>query len=407
MNPSIWLTGLLGVLSAVGPISTDMYLPAFPAIEATYGGQAGAAQITLATWFLGLAVGQITQGSLSDRFGRRLPLILGTAIYTVASAGCALAPDLLTLSICRAVAAFGGSASMVVPRAVVRDMSEGIASARLMSRLTLVMGVAPILAPTLGGIVLTSFSWHYIFWIAAAYGAVCCVLVWRSLPDTLPRALRISLRPGQLARRYGRIAVERGFLANALCGGFAMAAMFAYLGGSPAVFEGVYTLSPGAYGALFGACAAGYILASQVNPLLLPRFGLTLVMRCAGRVFLLASIALTLLAIWGRAPWWGLALPIWLCLSSMGFILPNAVVGALARHPEQAGSASALMGTMQFCLGALSGLAVGLLADGTPRPMALLMLLGACCANLAEAARPPLVRVPRPALPATPVRRAA
>ena len=388
MNPPVWLTALLGVLSAVGPISTDMYLPAFPAIEATFGGSPGAAQITLATWFLGLAVGQITQGSLSDRFGRRLPLIAGTALYTVASVGCAIAPDLLTLSICRAVAAFGGSASMVVPRAIVRDLTEGFAAARLMSRLTLVMGVAPILAPTLGGLVLGAYSWHVIFWIAAAYGALCCVLVWRALPDTLPRASRISLRPAELARRYGAIGMERGFVANALCGGFAMAAMFAYLGGSPAVFEGIYRLSPGSYGAMFGGCAAGFIAASQINPLLLPRFGAVVIMRFAARVFLGAAALLTVLAFWGHAPWWAMAAPIWVSLSTMGFLLPNAVVGALARHQERAGSASALRGTWQVCLGAASGVAGGVLADGTARPMALLMLLGACCANLAQAARP-------------------
>src|SRR5579859_2800345 len=155
----VWLPALLGLLSAVGPISTDMYLPAFPAIEAALGGRPGTAQVTLATWFLGLAVGQITQGSLSDRFGRRGPLIVGTGLFTVASIGCALAPDLATLSAMRLLAAIGGSASMVVPRAIVRDLSDGHAAARMMSRLVLVMGVAPILAPTLGGFVLATLGW--------------------------------------------------------------------------------------------------------------------------------------------------------------------------------------------------------------------------------------------------------
>src|SRR6195952_2751645 len=168
----VWLPVLLGFLTAVGPLSTDMYLPAFPAIEASLGGQPGMAQITLATWFAGLAVGQITQGSLSDRYGRRGPLIFGTLVYSLANAGCALAPDIWTLSILRFIAAFGGSASMVIPRAIVRDLADGHAAARLMSRLMLVMGAAPILAPTLGGLVLGFASWHAIFWLTFAYGGL-------------------------------------------------------------------------------------------------------------------------------------------------------------------------------------------------------------------------------------------
>jgi DHA1 family bicyclomycin/chloramphenicol resistance-like MFS transporter len=167
-----WLPLLLGYLQAVGPMSIDMYLPAFPAIEADYHAAQGAAQITLATWILGLSVGQLVQGSLADRFGRRVPLLLGTAIYTVASVGCAVAPSIAWLAFWRFVAAFGGSASMIVPRAVVRDVAEGQAAAHMMSRLILILGVAPVLAPSLGGLVLTFASWRVIFWIVAA--SVCC-----------------------------------------------------------------------------------------------------------------------------------------------------------------------------------------------------------------------------------------
>ncbi len=203
-----------------------------------------------------------------------------------------------------------------------------------------------------------------------------------------------------MARRYAAIAVERGFLSNAsgrrvLDGGDVRLSSAA----ARRCSTHFYRLSPGAYGALFGACAAGFIVASQISPLLLPRFGAARVVRWAVRTFLVATVVLVALAFWGPAfgtpaPWWAMAAPVLVSLSTMGFVLPNAVVGALARHPDHAGSASALMGTMQFCLGALSGVAVGLLADGTARPMALLMLLGACCANLAEAARPPLLRLP-------------
>jgi len=385
-----WLPVLLGVLSAVGPVSTDMYLPAFPALEAALGGGVvGSAQLTLATWFVGLAVGQITQGSLSDRFGRRGPLIVGTAIYTVASVGCALSPDLITLSAFRFLAAFGGSAAMVIPRAIVRDISEGTAAARLMSQLILVLGAAPILAPTLGGLVLGFASWHAIFWIATLYGFICCVLVWWKLPDTLPLQGRIELRPFRIATRMGRIMTERGFITHALLGGLCMCATFAYLGGAPDVFEGRFHLSPVLFGAMFGVCACGYIGSAQISPMLLGRVGPSRMMRYAVRVMVCTTGTMLLVAMTLDGPWWLLAACILATFCCMGFITPNATVGALTRHAGHAGSASALLGMLQFLLGAVSGMAVGLLADGTARPMAALMFTGAVAAAIADAARPP------------------
>jgi DHA1 family bicyclomycin/chloramphenicol resistance-like MFS transporter len=388
MKTSAWMATLLGFLSAVGPVSTDMYLPAFPAIEHSLGTAPGTAQVTLATWFLGLAVGQMTQGSLSDRFGRRAPLLVATAIYAAASAGCAMSHALVTLSAWRAVAAFGGAASMVLPRAIVRDRSDGLAAARLMSRLMLISGVVPILAPTFGGLMLQVTSWRAIFWLAAGYGVLSCMLVWRFLPDTLPPALRVGLHPASMARRYVSILRERSFITHALAGGFAMFGLFAYLGGSPAVYEEIYHLRPALFGSLFGLCAAGFIGASQVNPLILPRLGPERVLRWATRIYLGATLCLFLLTLFRHVPWWGIALPIWVCMVAMGFVFPNAVVGSLARHAAHAGSASALMGTLQYILGAISGVMVGLADDGTVRPMALLMVLGAACAVVADSLRP-------------------
>ncbi|MBU6497735.1 MAG: multidrug effflux MFS transporter [Rhodospirillales bacterium] len=388
MRVPSWLPLLLGLLSAIGPISTDMYLPAFPQIESSLGGAPGAAQITLATWFLGLAIGQITQGPLSDRFGRRRPLIAGMTIYTLASIGCALAPGLVSLSVFRLIAALGGSASMVITRAIVRDLADGQAAARLMSQLMLVMGAAPILAPTLGGIVLAFAGWQAIFWITSLYGLTSLLLVLFFLPETLPAALRLRQGIGGLVTSYGRIFRERGFLSHALLGGFAMFAMFAYLGGSPSVFEDIFHLSPAIYGALFGGCAAGFIIASQVNPRILPRFGAHRVLRVAVRTVLLATAALSIVAIARTTHWWMVSGPILVTMTCMGFTMPNAVVGALSRHAAHAGSASALMGTLQFALAAISGATVGLLADGTARPMALLMLLGAVGAVICDLYRP-------------------
>ena len=388
MKYPAWLPVLLGVLTAVGPLSTDMYLPAFPAIEASLGGQPGTAQITLATWFAGLAVGQLTQGSLSDRFGRRGPLILGTALYTLASAGCALAPDLLTLSVLRFVAAVGGSASMVIPRAVVRDLADGHAAAHRMSRLMLVMGVAPILAPTLGGLVLEVAPWHVIFWLMVAYGAVCCGLVWRFLPDTLEPSRRIRLGAAGLVARYAGVLRDRVFLAYALMGGFGMFGMFAYIGGSPPVLIQRYAFTPAQYGMLFGCSAGAFILSSQINPRLLPRFGSARVIRAGVSAYFAAAATLLGCALLQVGGVFGVVLPVVVAMGSMGFVMPNAAVGALSRHAGQAGSASAMMGTLQFCLAAASGVLVGALSDGTARPMAAMMLAGAVGTVVADRLRP-------------------
>jgi DHA1 family bicyclomycin/chloramphenicol resistance-like MFS transporter len=388
MNFPAWLPLLLGFLTAVGPVSTDMYLPAFPAIEQALGGQAGTAQATLAAWFAGLAVGQITQGTLADRFGRRWPLVVGTALYTLATMGCALAPDLPSLSAFRLISAFGGSASMVIPRAVVRDLADGHAAARLMSRLMLVMGAAPILAPLLGSAVLALAGWQAIFWVCAGYGAICCLLVAVLLPDTLPANRRLKLGLGDMVRRYGAILRERSFITHALVGGFTTFSFFAYLGGSPGVFEEIYHLGPAAYGGLFGCCASGLIVCSQVNPALVGRFGAGRVLRGSVRVMLAANATLLGLAFVQPAQWWMVALPVAVSISTNGFNTPNSTVLALSRHPAHAGSASALMGTLQFMLGAVSGLLVGLASDGTVRPMAALMLIGALCANMLDMCRP-------------------
>jgi DHA1 family bicyclomycin/chloramphenicol resistance-like MFS transporter len=383
-----WLPILLGFLTAIGPISTDMYLPAFPAIESSLGLPIGSAQVTLATWFLGLAVGQITQGSLADRFGRRVPLIVGTAVYALAAAGCALSHDLLTLSVFRFIAAVGGSASMVIPRAIVRDLAEGHAAARLMSRLILVSGAAPILAPSLGGLLLQVASWPMIFWCGAIYGAVCFVLVWAFLPDTLPPERQVRLGMGRLLMRYGDIVRERGFITHTLMGGMGMFGMFAYIGGSPEVLIDKFHLSPSLYAVVFSACAANFILCSQINPFLLPRVGSERVSWAAGLTFLVAALALAAVAFLQVPLWWAIIPPIMVCLGCQGFNMPNSTVGALQRHAAHAGSASALMGTIQFCLAAVSGLLVGELADGTARPLAALMVIGGVGVVVASLFRP-------------------
>jgi DHA1 family bicyclomycin/chloramphenicol resistance-like MFS transporter len=383
-----WLPLLLGYLQAVGPMSIDMYLPAFPAIEADYHAAQGAAQITLATWILGLSVGQLVQGSLADRFGRRVPLLLGTAIYTVASVGCAVAPSIAWLAFWRFVAAFGGSASMIVPRAVVRDVAEGQAAAHMMSRLILILGVAPVLAPSVGGLVLTFASWRVIFWIVAAYGGIGLLLAARFLPDTLPKSRRVRLHLGSMLFRWKGIITERVFLTNALIMSFASFALFAYLGGSPTVFIVHYHLTPGQFALVFGAVAAVYILCSQLNVILTRLLGLSRSLTLTTSLYLAFALLVLALAVINRGGPLLMALLLAITQGLTGFVSPTATVNALTRHAAHAGSASAVMGTMQFLIGCSSGFLIAWMTDGTPLPMAGLMAAGAVCLKIADLCRP-------------------
>ena len=383
-----WLPLLLGFLTAIGPVSTDMYLPAFPAIEAELGSGWGGAQVTLAAWFLGLAVGQLVQGTLADRLGRRRPLILGTAIYTLASLGCALAVSMTALSAWRCIAAFGGAASAVIPRAMVRDRADGHEAARMMSRLMLVMGAAPILAPTLGGLLLQAGGWRMIFWACAGYGLLSCLLAAMLLPETLPPARRVRRAPAALLGDFARIGQERGFLANTVMAGASSFVVFAFIGGAPEVYIRQFGISPERFGLLFAISAVGFIATSQANPWLLHRLGARMVPMLALQVCAVAVLVLVLSVFTGVGGFLGIFLPGAVALACTGLIFPNAAVGAMSRHAARAGSASALMGTLQFSLAAAGSALVGALTDGTPRPLALLMLLGVAVGIAASLTRP-------------------
>jgi len=382
-----WLPILLGFLQAVGPISTDMYLPAFPAIETSFHAQDGSAQYTLGTWVLGLAFGQLIQGSLADRFGRRLPLLAGTVLYTAGTAGCALSSSIAAMCAWRFVAAIGASASMVIPRAIVRDISEGHEAARLMSRLILVLGAAPILAPTLGGLVLQVATWRVIFWINAGYGALALLLAALALPDTLPRTGRIPIHPASMIARYLRIGGERGFITHVLMMSCYAFGLFAYLGGSPTVFIDHYHVSPGAYGLIFGGVSGMYIVCSQLNMKLVRRFDIDGTLRRVSSLYLGMALLLLALAI-ADAPVSAFIVVLALTHCLNGFLSPTATVGALRHHASQAGSASALMGMLQFTIGGMGGFVVGWITNGSAIPMAGLMLAGAIGAKLADFCRP-------------------
>ena len=383
---------LLGFIIAVGPVSTDMYLPAFPAMARAFHNIA-APQYSLAAYFVGLAFGQMTQGALSDRLGRRRPLLVGLVIYTFASIGCAVAWNVGSLVVFRFLAAFGCSAGIVIPRAMVRDLADGPAAAKLFSQLMLVMGVAPIVAPMLGSIFVLVTSWRMIFAACAVYGVVALAAIWFHLPDTLPpeRRSRIGFIP--VIIRYGVIFKERAFLAHALVATFTSACLFAYLAATPQIFIGQYGWSSIGYAALFGVNSIAYIGYNQLNPSLVSRYGIAPIITIAGLVLLAACLTLTALA-WSPLGAFAIAGALLVSEAGFGLILPCSMVGALSRHQAHAGSASALLGTLQYTGGAISSLSMGVLADGTSRPMAVTMLLCAAAVILAASLRPPLIFVP-------------
>ncbi|WP_298281858.1 multidrug effflux MFS transporter [Acidocella sp.] len=380
---------LLGLLIAVGPVSTDMYLPAFPQIAHSFAAPA-APQESLAAYFVGLAIGQMTQGALSDRLGRRTPLLAGLALYSLASLGCALAGSVTSLVVFRALSALGASAGVVIPRAMVRDLADGPEAAKLFSRLMLVMGVAPICSPLLGSAVMAVFSWRAIFATCVVYGALALALTWRYLPDTLPPARRTLIGPVETMARYGRILRERGFLAHALLATANSASIFAYLAATPQIFIDEFGWPNSAYALLFGANSIAYIGYNQLNPALVNRFGLHRVISFATAVLLATSLLLAGFAFTAQGAF---HIETGLLLSELAFglLMPCTLVGALSRHQSHAGSASALLGTLQYSGGAVSGLAVGWLADGTARPMGLAMLLCALLALAGAVLRPKLL----------------
>lgn len=375
----VWMTILLGLITAIGPLATDMYLPAFPAVDRDLGGGPGSAQITLAAWFAGLAVGQFSQGPLSDRLGRRVPLLGGMALFSAASAGCALSDDYQMFCVWRFLAALGGSAGIVVPRAIVRDIATGAQGARIMAQLTLVFGLMPILAPSLGSLVLSVGHWRWIFWFAVIYGALGVVAIAWTLPDTMPRERRVTLSFSAVLWRYVGIAREPMFLSAALLQSFASFVVFAYLAGAPILFERILGFTPGQFGAFFGVNAALFIAGAQINSRLVHRVALHVLLRRGVIVGAVAAGTFLLSALTGVA---GPAHPVLVCCliglttGSLGFVNPNATVLAFTRHGHQAGSASALMGTLQFTIGSLSGVLLGSVSLATPVPMAATMAAG-------------------------------
>ncbi len=366
---------ILGALTAFASLSIDMYLPSFPTLEEDLQATSSAVQFSLAAFFVGMALGQALYGPLADRFGRKRPLYAGISLYVLASVGCALAPNIETLIGLRFVQAVGGCAGIVIARAMVRDLFDREASAKVFSLLTLVLGVAPILAPLLGGYVLKFFGWRAIFGILVVFGLACLIAAAGGLRETLPESARhnhTSPIRGAL-RIYGQLLTDRRFNGYAFAGGIAQAGMFAYISGSPFVFIKLYGVPEQTYGWFFGLNAFGLIAASQVNHRLLTGWKSDAIL---SRILLIVAgfgIWLLTMAFTGWGGLWGLLLPLFGFVASLGFSFPNAIAGAMAHQAHRAGSASALLGTIQFGAATIAGAMVGAFHAHSAVPMAAVM----------------------------------
>jgi MFS transporter, DHA1 family, multidrug resistance protein len=370
------LTLILGALTAFGPLSIDMYLPSFQAIARDLTASPAQVQLTLAVFFVALGIGQAFYGPLSDRYGRRRPLCFGLGLYVLASAGCALARSIEALVAWRFAQALGGCAGMVIARAIVRDRFDEREAARFFSLLMLVTGLAPILGPSIGGQILVFFSWRVIFWTLAAFALCCFAAVMFLLPESLPAERRAPLGMGTALHAYGRLLRDRAFMRYALSGALVISGMFTYIFGSPFVFMQIYGVRPERFGWIFGAIALGLISASQLNRVLLSRVAGARILAGALVVTATAGVILLVMAWTGWRGLPGLLGPLFVYIASLGFVLPNVIATALGPQGRNAGTASALLGTLQFGAGATVGMLLGALGDGTAVPMA--GLIAAC-----------------------------
>lgn len=394
---SLWMLAVLSLLMAFASISTDLYLPAMPAMQATLGASAGALEWTISGYLVGFSLGQLLWGPIGDRIGRRLPIALGLLLFIGGSAGCALAASAPALIAWRAVQAAGACASVVLARAMVRDLYEGERAARMMSTLMTVMAIAPLVGPSAGGLILKLWSWRAIFWTLVIVGLATLAAV-GTLPETLPAHRRNDAPLHRTLARYGVLLRHPRLLGYLGVGGFFYGGMYAYVAGTPFAYIDDYHVPAQRYGLLFGLGIVGIMATNLLNANLVGRFGGDRLMRAGAVAAALAGAAVALAARMGWGGLMGLVIPLFVFVSTTGFIVANAMTGALGTFPQFAGSVSALVGATQYGTGILGSALVGALANGTPVPMGLVIAAcgsgGALAAVLLVPARRPMPVAP-------------
>jgi MFS transporter, DHA1 family, multidrug resistance protein len=354
---------VLGAMVALGPLTMDMYLPALPKIADDLSVSSSVVQLTLTGTLAGLALGQLIVGPLSDSLGRRRPLMAGIVLHIAASLLCVLAPNLVVLGLARVLQGAGAAAAMVVAIAVVGDLFAENAAATVLSRLMLVLGVAPVVAPSLGAAVLLHGSWHWVFAALVVLAGVLLLVAVLALPETLPPSHRRPLRVRGIAATYAELLRDKRFVILVLVAALGMSGLFAYIAGASFVLQGTYGLDQQTFALVFGAGAVALIGATQFNVVLLRRSSPQAITLWALAAALLAAgvfVGLSVAHVGGLA---GFVVPVWAILGAMGLVIPNAPAVALSRHPDAAGTAAALLGAAQFGLGAAVAPLVGVLGN--------------------------------------------
>jgi DHA1 family bicyclomycin/chloramphenicol resistance-like MFS transporter len=382
---------VLGLLVALGPLTIDMYLPALPRIADELSVSSSVAQLTLTGTLAGLALGQLVIGPLSDSLGRRRPLMAGITLHMVASVMCLFAPNIATLGLARGLQGVGAAAAMVVAIAIVGDLYVDNVAATVLSRLMLVLGVAPVVAPSLGAAVLLHASWHWVFAVLVVLAGALLLVAALALPETLPAAHRRPLRVRGILATYGELLRDARFVILVLVAALGMSGLFAYIAAAPFVLQGRYGLDQQSFALVFGAGAVALIGATQLNVVLLKRFTPQTIVVWALVASSLAGLFFVGLTAAGVGGLSSFLVPVWLILAAMGLVIPNAPALALSRHPDAAGTSAALLGAAQFGLGAAVAPLVGVLGNDQ-FALALAMTVGVVVALFALL----VVGVPRP-----------
>jgi MFS transporter, DHA1 family, multidrug resistance protein len=368
----ILLIFIIGSLSAFGPLSLDMYLPAFPEMTGDLSTSASQIQLTLTACLIGLALGQAFAGPLSDVLGRRIPLVVGLLAFATLSLLCMIAPNVETLIALRFFQGMAGAAGIVLARAVVRDLYSGPALAQFFSLVLMVNGMAPILAPVIGGQLLRFTTWHGVFLVLAIFSLVLLLAVLLWLPETLPSERRQESGIAPMVGSFRVLLSDRLFIGYGLSAGMAFGAMFAYIAGSSFVIQNIYDVSPQAYSLMFGANALGIVTMAQINARLVRKAGprrmmtIGLIGSATGGTILLAVVLLDV-------GLYGILVALFVVVSSIGFIAPNTAALAMANYPGSAGAASALIGLFQFGIGGLVAPLAGIAGDETAVPMGVMI----------------------------------
>jgi DHA1 family bicyclomycin/chloramphenicol resistance-like MFS transporter len=369
---------ILGLMALIGPFSIDMYLPALPAIAENLGTTTSATQMTLMAYFAAFSVSQIVYGPVSDRYGRRLPLLIGLGIFAVGSIGCMFAPSIGTLIAFRFIQGLGGAAVMVIPRAIIRDLHTGTEATRLMALVMLVISISPMLAPLAGSALIVPFGWRAVFAAVLVTAAAATLLVLFVLPETRPVALRTPISAPALASSFGRLLKDPVFMGLTFIGGFGMASFFVYLATASFLYIEQYGLTPTQFSFAFAFNAVGFFIMSQFAARLGERYGLVPMVQAATAGFAASAFVLVLGNLAGLDGFWFLAVMLFIAYAFLGLVVPTVMVLALEENGPVAGLASSLGGTLQMFTGALSIAVVSVVFDGTARP--LVLAVGVCAA---------------------------